>query len=275
MPWLSRGEQSVELSDGETIVGSGEQAAWTLRDGGLAPRHLVIEVRRGAASIRPFGPDSIVTLNGRQVAGEPARLRDGDVVSAGRIAFIYSTERPATRATPSTGVAPLADAYLLDPRTAAVYPLGAPSTGIGRDRANAVVVTDPTASRFHAEVRCEAGGWVLHPMGSSGTHVNGRRTGAPCLLEDGDEIEIAYTTLRFKRGAPPQGSGIPPRLAPTAEELDAARRPTIEVMEDDIATPTPPAPAAPESGPTTSRWPVWVVLALLATAAAIWAATRG
>lgn len=275
MPWLSRGEQSIELNDGETVVGSGEQATWTVRDGGLAPRHLVIEVRRGAASVRPFGPDAIVTLNGRQVAGEPSRLRDGDVVSAGRVAFRYSVERPADRGTPSGGVAPQADAYLLDARTGTAYALGAPSTGIGRDRANAVVITDPTASRFHAEVRCEAGGWVLHPMGSSGTHVNGRRTGTPCLLEDGDEIEVAYTTLRFKRGRPPVGSESGSPATPTPEELDAARRPTIEVSEDDIQLGAPPSEAAPLPDRPAPRWPFWVAAVLAVAAGAIWLATRG
>ena len=275
MPWLSRGEQAIELSDGETIVGSGERAAWTVREGELAPRHFVIEVRRGAASVRPFGSDAIVTLNGRQVAGEAARLRDGDVVAAGRVAFLYSAERPASRATPSAGVAPQADAYLVEVRSGATYPLRAPSTGIGRDRANAIVVTDPTASRFHAELRCEAGGWVLHPMGSSGTHVNGRRTGAPCLLEDGDEIEVAYTTLRFKRGATPQGSATTGRPAPTAEELDAARRPTIEVSEDEIEAAAPAGPSSAPAGGLPARWPLWLALAVAVAAAAIWAATRG
>lgn len=275
VPWLSRGDLSIELNDGETVVGSGEHATWTVRDGGLAPRHIAIEVHRGAASVRPFGPDAIVTLNGRQVAGESARLRDGDVVAAGRVAFLFSAERPASRATPSAGVAPQTDAYLVDARTGAAYPLGAPSTGIGRDRANAIVVTDATASRFHAEVRCEAGGWVLHPMGSSGTHVNGRRTGTPCLLEDGDEIEVAYTTLRFKRGAPPHGADAPRRPAPTAEELDAARRPTIEVSEDDIDGAAPPAPSMTDAPPTRARWPLWLAVAIAMLAAAVWVATRG
>jgi hypothetical protein len=49
--------------------------------------------------------------------------------------------------------------------------------------------------------------------------------GPPQLLEDGDEIEIAFTTLRYTRATPPEGVTVVPRTAGDAGE--AAERPTI------------------------------------------------
>lgn len=275
MPWLSSGGDSIELAEGETLVGGGAQAAWRVGAAGLAPRHFVVAVRRGAATVRPFGPDAIVTLNGRQIpAGEPSRLRDGDIIGAGSARFVYAATRLAGEAAGSRENGD-AEAHLVNTATGTVHPLDRPSVGIGRDRSNSVVVTDPTASRFHAEVRREAGGWVLHPMGSSGTRVNGRRTGTPCLLEDGDEIEVAYTSLRFARGPAPGGTSAGGAAPPTDEELDAGRRPTIEVGEDTVvaaeaAVPRPAPGAGATGGASRIRWWHWVLVVVLLAILIIW-----
>lgn len=276
MPWLSRNGESIELGEGDTVVGAGTQAGWQVPNAGLAPRHFVVGVRRDAASVRPFGPDAIVTLNGRQLsAGEPSRLRDGDVVAAGRARFLFSVARPHG-GMPAGDAEAQGQAYLINAATGAVHPLDQPSVGIGRDRSNSVVVSDATASRFHAEVRREAGGWVLHPMGSSGTKVNGRRTGTPCLLEDGDEIELAYTSLRFSRGAAPGGAPAPVGAPPTAEELDAARRPTIELVDDELAEAEAQALRTDEPGGEAPvgrrgmRWWQWALILALMLALVIW-----
>jgi pSer/pThr/pTyr-binding forkhead associated (FHA) protein len=60
------------------------------------------------------------------------------------------------------------------------------------------VVTDPNASRRHAEIRRDGNDVVVVDLGSTnGTRVNG----APIrerVLEDGDEIVIGTTFLRFE-----------------------------------------------------------------------------
>jgi pSer/pThr/pTyr-binding forkhead associated (FHA) protein len=116
-------------------------------------------------------------------------------------------------------------AHLIDARDHVAYRLDRLSTNIGRSAANVIRLKDPTASRFHAQVRREAGGFALHSVGSSGTRINGRRVGAPQLLDDGDEIEIAYTTLRYARATPPEGVTIVQRTGGDPDE--ATERPTI------------------------------------------------
>ena len=76
--------------------------------------------------------------------------------------------------------------------------LGADPITIGRLPESSVVVTDPNASRRHAEIRRDGNDVVVVDLGSTnGTRVNG----APIrerVLEDGDEIVIGTTFLRFE-----------------------------------------------------------------------------
>jgi pSer/pThr/pTyr-binding forkhead associated (FHA) protein len=91
-------------------------------------------------------------------------------------------------------------AYLIDEAAKKAYALDHAQTGIGRDPSNLVVLSDVEASRFHAEVRREAGGFALHATGSAGTLLNGHQVSGPRLLEAGDEIGVASHTYRFARG---------------------------------------------------------------------------
>jgi len=76
---------------------------------------------------------------------------------------------------------------------------------VGREIGCSIVLKDPTVSRFHADVRSEAGGYVLYSMGSGGTKINGQTVTAPRMLVEGDEIAIGGTTFTFIRGAVPPG----------------------------------------------------------------------
>jgi catechol 2,3-dioxygenase-like lactoylglutathione lyase family enzyme len=76
--------------------------------------------------------------------------------------------------------------------------LGPEPITIGRLPESTVVVSDPNASRRHAEIRRSGNDVVVVDLGSTnGTRVNG----APVherVLEDGDEIVIGTTFLRFE-----------------------------------------------------------------------------
>jgi Nif-specific regulatory protein len=88
---------------------------------------------------------------------------------------------------------------------------------LGRNRRNTIVLQDRHASRWHAEIVREEGRWVLRDRDTlNGTLVNRERVTEPVPLEDGDEIRIGDTRLRFlvdpadadtaarpKLGAPP------------------------------------------------------------------------
>jgi pSer/pThr/pTyr-binding forkhead associated (FHA) protein len=219
MAWLSAGKLTHELRDGEVVVGSGSEAAWRVPSADLMPRHFVLTVHGLNASVRPVSMDNVVVVNGQQLSGTPWTLHDGDVIAAGSGRFVYTDEAP--RATPTPPAAKTSEStipvgFLVDERANAAYSMVSRSTGIGRDRSNAIVIRDPTASRFHAEIRREAGGFVLHARGSAGTMVNNRQVASPCMLEEGDQIEIAYTVLRFTM------------QTPTAEQLAAVQMGTLD-----------------------------------------------
>lgn len=70
-------------------------------------------------------------------------------------------------------------------------------TTIGRMPDRSVVLSDPDASRHHAEIRRDAEGFVLVDVGSTnGTSVNGRRVSSH-VLQSGDLIEIGDAKIAF------------------------------------------------------------------------------
>jgi len=71
---------------------------------------------------------------------------------------------------------------------------------IGRLPENDVVLTDPGASREHAEIRRVGGAFVVADLGATNTTlVNGQPVGEHALA-DGDRITIGNTVLEFRRG---------------------------------------------------------------------------
>ena len=76
--------------------------------------------------------------------------------------------------------------------------LGADPITIGRLPESSVVVTDPNASRRHAEIRRSGSDVVLVDLNSTnGTRVNGANV-RERKLADGDEVVIGTTVLRFE-----------------------------------------------------------------------------
>jgi pSer/pThr/pTyr-binding forkhead associated (FHA) protein len=226
MAWLEYGGRLRRLTDGETIVGGAPSAGLHIADADLLPRHFVLRVDGDDIWLRVWSPETVVAKNGRQVAAQECKLDDGDTISAGSMHFHVwrnEPELPAVTVEKETSRPPVA--HLIDTRDNVAYRLDRLSTNIGRSAANVIRLKDPTASRFHAQVRREAGGFALHSVGSSGTRINGQRVGAPQLLDDGDEIEIAYTTLRYTRATPPEGVSIVQRTGGDPDE--ATERPTI------------------------------------------------
>jgi predicted component of type VI protein secretion system len=259
MSWLSCGERRLELPEGETVVGSGAMATWRVAGLDLMPRHFIITRRGDDATVRPFGTDDVVALNGEQLGESGRPLADGDRVDAGSARFRYTRSAPEGDAPPER-LSP-EPAWLVDARERVAYPLAA-STGIGRDPSNVVLLHDPTASRFHAEVRREAGGYALHAMGSSGTKRNGERVASPILLRAGDQIELAYVTLAFAAGVLPPGTTVAPPHGSQLEDL-AQTRPTLTMERERTSLPDQLAmPRA--SRPTSAPILPWIVVVLLA-----------
>jgi pSer/pThr/pTyr-binding forkhead associated (FHA) protein len=239
MAWLALGSLTRQLRDGETVVGSGADADWRVPTADLMPRHFVVSVNGSNTAVRASSPDIVVVVNGEQLSGAYQLLNDGDVISAGRGQFSYGEQAPRiteAAADDSEG------AFLIDVRAKVAHPLTNRSTTIGRDAANAIGVRDPRASRFHAEIRREAGGFALHSMGSGGTSLNGEMMEGPRLLEEGDAVEIAFTRFHFTRKQP--SSEL--RVAPASAEMNdvSTSMPTIVrprvTLESTVAETRPP-----------------------------------
>ena len=70
---------------------------------------------------------------------------------------------------------------------------------IGRSKDCDIQISDPNASRRHAELRQEGSAyWLIDLDSTNGTTVNGHRT-ARAKLESGDVITVGSTDLRFER----------------------------------------------------------------------------
>lgn len=79
------------------------------------------------------------------------------------------------------------------------YFLSHPVTVIGRAAESDLKIDDPGVSRRHAELRWSQGDVELIDLGSTnGITVNGTPA-ARAVLRDGDRIDIAATTLIFRR----------------------------------------------------------------------------
>jgi pSer/pThr/pTyr-binding forkhead associated (FHA) protein len=222
MPVLQHGGTIRELTDPETVVGSGATATWRIPGVDLAARHFTVALGDAGTTVRSCSTQNVVIVNGRQLGVRPLPLADGDTIAAGTTRFVYAGNPGALREVEEPARIP---AYLIDERQHTAFELSRRSVSIGRDAGSVVVVKDPQVSRFHADVRTEAGAHVLYSMGSAGTRVNGHGVAAPRVLEEGDRIEIGSTTLVFTRGQ------VPPRMKVshgTAEEDgEWSRRATI------------------------------------------------
>src|ERR1043166_4594119 len=218
MPWLATEGSAHQIGEGDTIVGSGPHAAWRLVSQDLAARHFVVTRRGDHVTICAAGVESVVAVNGQPIGTSPTTLHDGDMIDAGTARFAFSNQRRSG----VTAIEVEPAHVVVEIRSGVVHQLENASISIGRDRGNAIIVRDPTASRFHAEIRKEAGGWVLHPRGSTGTLLNGRRVGTPERLENGDRIEIAHVEMKFMTGPAPANAPRPTPL--TGDEEDRSHR---------------------------------------------------
>jgi ABC transport system ATP-binding/permease protein len=84
-----------------------------------------------------------------------------------------------------------------DGEPGAARPRFATTVRIGRAPENDIVVSDPTASRQHAELRNTAGGYRIVDLDSShGTFVNGQRV-TDAALSEGDTVQVGSATFRL------------------------------------------------------------------------------
>jgi len=88
------------------------------------------------------------------------------------------------------------------PLAGQLFPVGAGTTSIGRDRGCRIVVNNEYISRNHAKIICDAGQFVIGPeseevAAKNPTILNGSPTSGDAL-KDGDTIQLGRTTFRFR-----------------------------------------------------------------------------
>jgi hypothetical protein len=89
---------------------------------------------------------------------------------------------------------------VLDRKPVQVYELDQAVIRIGRGESMDVVVDNVSVSRRQAEIREEAGAWLLRDLGSAnGTFLNGQRVTADQPLRPGDEISFGKFSILFER----------------------------------------------------------------------------
>ncbi|MGH7663501.1 MAG: FHA domain-containing protein [Gemmatimonadaceae bacterium] len=234
MPYLELGEDAFELPAGETVVGGGAQCSVRVQRHDLAARHFAVNVPErsdGAATVRAVSPQNVVVVNRMPIAARSTPLSPGDTIAAGSARFHYVLE-PGTSHS-HEHEPPEQSAHLIDERSRVAYALTRRSVSIGRDAHSTILLTDPQVSRFHADIKSEAGVHVLYASGSAGAHVDGQRVNGPRVLAEGNRIAIANTTLVFTHEALPQGVRIAEGAAP-GESRGSQRATTVmKAVRDD------------------------------------------
>lgn len=116
-------------------------------------------------------------------------------------------------------------------------PLSATELNIGRAPENAISISDPMVSRYHATLRRRDGQYViLDAASSSGIFINGQRVGPQGqALRQGDVITIGGTNLTFSA-----------QIAPKPPKPVERRAAPVEPTPVD-STPAEPAPAEPRA----------------------------
>lgn len=264
MPFLLIDGDTRELPPGDTIVGSGTQAAIRISNVDLSARHFTVQRGGdGRVAVRPASAQQIVVVNEKQVPQGGVALAHGDLISAGAAEFIYLDDASAPRQDRARAGG---TAYLVNQGERSAYPLSKKSVSIGRDVASHIVVRDPSVSRFHADIRAEAGQFVLYAQGSAGTLVNGQAVTSPRLLEEGDEIAVGGQAFRFTRQ--PLGAGLTPVALGAGEEDDRLSRRDTELGIGAVTGTSYPA-----TGSGRSMVPI-VIVVLVVIAAAAYFLTR-
>lgn len=150
-------------------------------------------------------------------------------------------------------------AYLVYEFERRAYALSDAGFTIGRDAASNIVVREPAVSRSHAEVRAEGGEYVLHTSGATGTRLNGHTVTTPRQLKNGDRIEIGTAELTFRTSKLPLGVSVVDTAGP---------RPTDDVLTRRTTITNPILGVGHDLGEHRKRWPIVLMLLILAVIAA-------
>jgi hypothetical protein len=156
---------------------------------------------------------SLITGQARaeaQLLDAQAMARAGIEVDAGSVeetraidaaeGAALAQEIAAARARAQTESIPPAWLTLIRPNRGQPMRLERQTIHIGRNTNNEIVVNDKRVSRFHAEIRCEHGQFVVYDLGSTnGVKVNGAPASRPVPLRPNDILTVGSHEFVFQR----------------------------------------------------------------------------
>ncbi|HEX8731741.1 MAG TPA: FHA domain-containing protein [Ktedonobacterales bacterium] len=247
--------RAISLTYRLTLIGRESDNDIVLDDERISRRHAELRWERGRVELADYGSLNGTLVNEQAVRGR-LPLRVGDVIQLGKRRYqldLREVVRPAPAdagelegpETRKTRRAPDSLA-LAQPRLRLVafqgadaggaWPLSAAVTTIGRGAVCAIVISDPSISRIHAQVMRQPAGYFLSDVGSSnGVWLNGERLAGPAQIGTGDVIALGDTMMRCEADAPAE---TPPET------------PTSSLAETQARTPAaPPSPPGVEEEP--------------------------
>lgn len=192
----------VTLGPGSYTIGRTEQNAIVLPDVGVSRRHATLHIDHESVWIEDGGSGNGTWYRGQRV--DRQILGDGDELTVDRFHLRFNTGPEPTaeshQISSSTTLQAMRDVaklvgmgrlsgvdFILDPDRTVI---------IGRSPACDVVLSEPVASREHAEVQRVEGVWWIRDRSSNGTWINGQRVREQSI-QDGDRLKIGATELRF------------------------------------------------------------------------------
>ncbi len=163
--------------------------------------------------VRLYEDKSLITGQTRvdaQLLDAQAMLQQGIELDSGSVdetrsidageAGALNAELAAARARAQTTSIPPAWLTLIRPTRGQPMRLERQTIHIGRNTDNEIVVNDKRVSRFHAELRCENGQFVVYDLGSTnGVRVNGAPASRPVPLRNNDVLTIGSHEFVFQR----------------------------------------------------------------------------
>lgn len=200
MPILEFDRQARPLGPGVLTIGSGPEAGWRVVDHDLAPIHALVTLERdGRAQIARARDDVAILVNGEAMTTPLRLIRAGDVVTLGHAKFFMRAARRQDDASEA--------AYLRDMSRGRAWRIE-DRLDIGRDPICPVHLPDPDVSRIHAEVARGSNGIVVRQKGGI-VFLNGTRVVGDMPLDEGDELSVGRTMLRFTRETPATAAVVP------------------------------------------------------------------
>ena len=219
MPVLEFDRQRRPLGPGVLTIGSAPEAGWRIMEHDLAPIHALVTMERDGHPhlVRPAGSVRIL-VNDEEIFDASSPLAIGDRITLGNATLLLADA--SRRTGDATG------AYLRDLSRGRAYRI-VDRLEIGRDPVCQVHLADPDVSRVHAELERDGEDVVLRARGV--VFRNGTRVATSVRLEEGDEVSIGRTMLRFTRETPLSAAVVQP-------SADAPRRASVDSRSARAAT---------------------------------------